>query len=339
MKFKYIEKEKNIFNRFAAAFGGEAVPLADEEIEYLESMLPSSYRFPTAYKEFLVFGGKNLAGLFNQYEAGYETVKQHLLTKNQNIIHQVKLNDPCTKELPTDLFVIEDVEHGGNFTYFLLTEGDNPPVYFWEEGEGGLEVSEKLADSFSDYLREKITTKANFLLRNIMSKRLENNDPPRGRQFWLPSEIEKTEGIADANLKKLFRLFRPKILEKATAICGLDANSYLEELSGWKALKVSDEVRFFPPSYESPEDKEKKLLEQQNKLEEKKQELAKVEKRITNFQNRIKNLSGGKLTGGINFFDNPSRLRIKELEKDLIKQKVVKQNLEKEIAKLEENNK
>ena len=75
---------------------------------------------------------------------------------------------------------------------------------------------------------------------------------------------------------------------------------------------------------------------QQNQLESKKQELAKVEKRITNFQDRIKNLSGGKLTGGINF-NNASTLRIKELELDLRKQKVLKQKLEKEIAKLEEN--
>ena len=336
--FKYIQREATLIQQFSRKYNKKITPCTIEEVKELELMLPDSYNFPVAYKEFLLCCGKESAEIFYSTESGYEAVKKRLLTQNKRIIRRVQLEDiPDKKELPIDLFVVEEVDYCDNFTYLLLEEGENPPIYFWEEGEGGLEVSEKLADSFSDYLREKIRTKANFLLRNIMSKRLENGDPPRGQQFWLPSEIEKTEGIAYENLKKRFRLFRPKIIEKATAICGVDTYSYLEELSGWKARKVGDEVRFFPPSYESPEEKEKKASLLQNKIEEKQQELAKVEKRIANYQARIKNLSGGVLTGGINFFDNPSRLRIKELEKDLIKQKVVKQNLKKEITKLEDS--
>ena len=74
-----------------------------------------------------------------------------------------------------------------------------------------------------------------------------------------------------------------------------------------------------------------------NQLESKKVELAKVEKTIANLTNRIKNLSGGKLTGGRSInFNNSSALRIKELELELRKQKVNRRKLEKEIRPLEE---
>ena len=336
--FKYIEREINIFDQILDRFGGEVIPCKNEEIEVLESLIPNPYSLPEAYKEFLLYGGKKMAGLFDKYEAGYEAVKKIQQTCNQEIIRMVKAYDPEKKELPVDLFVIEEISHCDNFTYLLLREGDNPPIYFWEEDEGGLEVSRKLANSFSDYLLTEIQTKARFSAHSFVNSQIKAGKPPRGQQFWIPNETEYSQGVAKEKLMERLG-FYGRNLHQATTITGIDSYSYLEELSGWKAVKTNDEVRFFPPSYESPQEKEKKAIELQNQIEEKKQELAKVEKRITNFQNRIKNLSGGKLTGGVNFFDNPSTSRIKELEKDLRKQKVLKQNLEKEITKLEENNK
>ena len=41
-----------------------------------------------------------------------------------------------------------------------------------------------------------------------------------------------------------------EVFKKALSLTGLDRDSYLEELSGWKCRKVSEnnsEVRFFPP--------------------------------------------------------------------------------------------
>ena len=48
---------------------------------------------------------------------------------------------------------------------------------------------------------------------------------------------------------KYFR-FDLSVLKEIAAILKLDPDSYLEELSGWKCRKVSEddtEVRFFPP--------------------------------------------------------------------------------------------
>ena len=335
--FKYIEREINIFEQFLDRFEGEVIPCKNEEIEILESLIPNPYSLPEAYKEFLLYGGKKMAGLFDKYEAGYEAVKKIQQTCNQEIIRMVKTYDSEKKELPIDLFVIEEISHCDNFTYLLLGEGDNPPVYFWEEDEGGLEVSRKLADSFSNYLLREIQTKAKLLSHSFVNSQIKVGKPPRGQQFWVPSATEYSQGVVKGKL--MDRLgFYGRNMYQATKIIEIDSNSYLEELSGWKAHKVGDEIRFFPPSYESPEEKEKKALEQQNQLESKKQELAKVEKIIAHLTNRIKNLSGGKLTAGISL-SNASALKANELKQDLRKQKTLKQRLEKAIANLEEKSK
>ena len=334
--FKYIEREINVFEQFLDRFGGEVIPCKNEEIEILESLIPKPYFLPEAYKEFLLYGGKKMAGLFDKYEAGYEAVKKIQLTRNQEIIRMVKAYDPEKKELPVDLFVIEEINHCNNFTYLLLKEGNNPPVYFWEEDEGGLEVSIKLADSFSNYLLREIQAKATSLAHRLTGNQTEAGKAPRGKQFWIPEAEEYSQGVEESKL--MDRLgFYGRDMHQALTITRLDYYSYLEELSGWKARQVGDEVRFFPPSYKSPEEK---ALERKNQIESKKQELAKVEKIIANLQNRIKNLSGGKLTGGRSInFNNSLALRIKELEQDLRKQKVNKRKLEKDIRSLEEDSK
>ena len=93
----------------------------------------------------------------------------------------------------------------------------------------------------------------------------------------------------------------------------------------------------YQPDYEHPSwVRGLKLQQQQIQIEEKKQQLAKVEKKIANLEGRIKNASGGKLTGSLNQNDALTSLR-KQLQKELRKQRVVQQKLEREIAQLENN--
>ena len=332
--FKYIEKEIAIFEQLIGAFGGKVVPCTKAEVNELESMLPPTYRLPAAYKEFLLYGGKQMGGLFGSVDFSYGMAKILLKNKYQGIYDMVQFEEEPGWKLPENIFVIND-HPSANFTYFWLTDGENPPVYWWEEDEGSLqEGSKKDADSFSQFLMQQIKKDAIFSAHRLTGSQTEAEKPPRGKQFWIPEELEYFQGVKEGKL--MDRLgFYGRDMYQATKIIEIDSNSYLEELSGWKARKVGDEIRFFPPSYKSPEEK---ALELQNQLESKKQELAKVEKIIANLQNRIKNLSGGKLTGGRSInFNNSSALRIKELEKDLRKQKVNRQKLEKEITKFEEN--
>ena len=337
-EFKYINRVVELMEQYAAVYGEQKiVGCTSEEVEALESLLPNSYRLPEAYREFLFYCGRNMGRVSALTDFSYKNAYFNAKERNYKIIGMLTWGEELAK-IPEDLFVIS--KHiSSNFSYVLLSEGDNPPVYAWnEEDEGGLEVASKRCNTICDFFIDLIGSSATYSLRR-RKKKQEQNQPLGGKQFWVPKQAQLTDGIDAKTLAEYLGFFFYNRLEGTASLYGIEPISYLEELSGWKAITVDDEVRFFPPSYESPEDKEKKAIELQEQLEEKKQELAKVEKKITNFQNRIKNLSGGKLTGGINFFDNPSRLRIKELEKDLRKQKVLKQNLEKEITKLEEYNK
>ena len=332
--FKYIKKEVAIFEQLKAAYHCKVVPCNKAEVSELESMLPSPYRLPSAYREFLLYGGKKFGCVFGLLDFSYEMAKILLKSKYQDIYDMLEAyEEPCF-QLPGDIFVIND-HLESNFTYFFLKEGENPPIYWWEEDEGSLgSASVKRADSFSEYLMQMIKVTAGFSAHDFIVSQIKAGKPPRGKQFWIPEAEEYTQGAKKGKLMRRLGFYAENMVQ-VESICGVETYSYLEELSGWKARQVGDEIRFFPPSYKSPEEK---ALERKNQLESKKLELAKVEKIIANLTNRIKNLSGGKLTGGRSInFNNSSALRIKELELDLRKQKVNKQKLEKEITKLEEN--
>ena len=330
-RFEYIEKEIAIFEQLISAFGGKVVPCTKAEVNELESMLPASYHLPGAYREFLLYGGKKMGSIFGSVDFSYNMAKILLKDNYQDIYDMLEAYEEPGFQLPDDIFVIND-HLESNFTYFFLKEGENPPVYWWSEDEGSLkEASKKDADSFSQFLMQQIEKDSIFTAGRFISQKIKAKELPRGQQFWIPNIREYSEGIQEGKLMQRLG-FGGNELYQASKFSEFEPYSYLEELSGWKARQVGSKIRFFPPSYKSPEEKAYELL---NQIESKRKELAKVEKRIANFQNRIKNLSGGKLRG-INF-NNASTLRIKELELDLRKQKVLKQKLEKEIAKLEEN--
>ena len=116
---------------------------------------------------------------------------------------------------------------------------------------------------------------------------------------------------------------------------------WLREIECSGFTPKGEEIRLdegYQPDYEPPQwVKKLQLLPQQpSRLEEAKLQLAQAEKKIENLNQRIKNVSGGKLTGELN--QNLALIsRIKELEKEQRKQRVAKQNLEREIAELENN--
>ena len=336
MKFQYINEIIPLLKTFVQKFGGEVVPCTSEEVNHLELMLPNSYLLPTAFKEFLLYGGNKLGKLF---EGEHSPSYCYSLGRAENsrgiVASKIYGSGSKTAELSDDLFVVSS--HITSYVaYFRLTEGENPPVYSWsDEDELGIEAVQKEHNTFTDFIREEIRIRTCELRPSVKEEEINLGKFPRGRQFWLARRTEENHGVVQSALARYLGVGPLWKLEQITDICNITPIEYLEELSGWKAHKVGDEIRFFPPSYESPEEKEKKALEQQNQLESKKQELAEVEKIIAHLTNRIKNLSGGKLTAGISF-SNASALKANELKQNLRKQKTLKQRLEKAIAKLEE---
>ena len=102
---------------------------------------------------------------------------------------------------------------------------------------------------------QQIEKEAILSAQDLTTEKIEVGKPARGTQFWIPNETEYNDGISIVKLTKRLGLGNGMKLHQARAMLGLDTDSYLEELSGWKARQVGDEIRFFPPSYKSPEEK------------------------------------------------------------------------------------
>lgn len=123
----------------------ELIGCTDTEITELENLI--GLNLPQQYKEFLRAVGKG-AGKFLQGTdiflsalTGLKSEANALLTENSENF-----------SLPDDAFVFS-MHQGYEFTYFNTTEGDDPPVYQYVEGNGSPLLTWQ---SFSDFVKEAI---------------------------------------------------------------------------------------------------------------------------------------------------------------------------------------
>ena len=249
-QFKYLRQVIVILEKFLDEFGGEVIGCTHEEVDLLESMFSPLYHLPNAYKEFLIYGGKEIGKLFEIRPClSYNRAKFKIEHKYRDVIDMVRIFDK-NAQLPPDIFVLSH-HLTSYFDYFKLTEGENPPVYFWsEEDDKGMEGVHREWNSFSAFLINEIRISTTLLKGETVEKKLKAQKPPRNRQFWLPTELQIKKGITKPHLLRYLGFYTFDELEEVAATCGLESNQYLEELSGWKCRKVSKddtEVRFFPP--------------------------------------------------------------------------------------------
>jgi SMI1-KNR4 cell-wall len=247
IQFKYLKEFLIIFEEFLALTGEKVIPCTSTEVDVLESMLPHPYRLPLAYKEFLLYGGHRMGSLTSAAELDYRGAEIQLeIGYHEDFFPRVYGSNENGR-IPSDIFLI--MEHQSYYyQFFLLTEGEDPPVYSWEKGKGGLVECDKFADSFSDFLW--------FNLKNAAAYKFsvswdEIQAGKRGKRFWVPIDTEFKEGITPDSLMGCFGFCYLSHLEDAATIAGLDPDSYLEELSGWKKRPVTENgtttTRFFPP--------------------------------------------------------------------------------------------
>lgn len=163
MKNQHIERAIRAFEEVLHHAEEELLPCTLEEVSALQAMLPNSYHLPEAYREFLLYGGKKLGKVFNNVDFSYQMARILVQSSYEDITLMLRAWDPAAV-LPPNVFVF--TEHlGSSFSFFHLTAGDDPPVYFWQEGEGGLEVAEKEQDTFSEFLYEAIRRHTEYLQR------------------------------------------------------------------------------------------------------------------------------------------------------------------------------
>lgn len=106
---------------------------------------------PSAYTAFLLAVG-NGAGKFLQGSDVFLSAIRDLKKEAVNLLRE---NDE-EFILPPDAFVFL-MHQGYEFDYFIASEGDDPPVYQYVEGNG---PPVKVWNSFSDFLRESIDSHA-----------------------------------------------------------------------------------------------------------------------------------------------------------------------------------
>jgi len=149
MKAKHIQAAIDALERWDGFATESVLPCTEQDVAVMAARLPGG-RVPEAYRELLAYGGRKLGGVYGGVDISYEMTWALLSHDYRDIVAMIRPWDKAVV-LPPELFVLN--EHvGSNFTFVRLDEGDDPPVYFWEEGEGGLEVATREHDSFSGFL-------------------------------------------------------------------------------------------------------------------------------------------------------------------------------------------
>lgn len=153
VKAKYIQPAIDALERWSGFAGEAVVPCTEQEIAAMAARLPGGH-IPEGYRELLAYGGRKLGGVYGGVDISYEMTWGLLSHDYRDIVAMIR---PWGQGavLSRELFVLNE-HFGSNFTFVRLDEGDDPPVYFWEEGEGGLEVATREHDTFSAFLLDLV---------------------------------------------------------------------------------------------------------------------------------------------------------------------------------------
>jgi len=128
--------------------------VSEEEINEVEKKI--GFSFGKVYREFLLIAGlqSNLLS-YQNHSLRYAIERQNRV---KSFLKEEKLSIEGGK-----LWVICDLDGGEQFDFFYFNDPDaedveNPPVYASYPGylEEGAKLKEKIADSFSQYINDKI---------------------------------------------------------------------------------------------------------------------------------------------------------------------------------------
>ncbi|HLY29493.1 MAG TPA: SMI1/KNR4 family protein [Ktedonobacterales bacterium] len=128
-------------------------PCSEEEVAALEQKLGVS--LPAAYREFLLWMGHGAGQFLQGTDVFYEALPLN------DAARELLQEDEVTEPLPSDAIVFY-MAQGYQFQFMRASEGDDPPVYFYEEGMSEAPVP-RLYASFSAFLETEIEGHANLL--------------------------------------------------------------------------------------------------------------------------------------------------------------------------------
>ncbi len=146
----YLDHAKALFRQLQIAASNEVHPCTDAEVAQLEQQLGGP--LPAAYREFLLWMGHGAGRFFVGTDYFYTDIKniEHYREGAQELLAE----NSVRTSIPEDAFIFY-MHQGYQFMFFRLTENDNPPVYYYGEGEGYSDIR-TLYNTYSDHLERAV---------------------------------------------------------------------------------------------------------------------------------------------------------------------------------------
>lgn len=178
----YLNRAKTAFAHSRLAAPDEVLGCTEAEVAALEQRI--GHYLPAAYREFLLWIGHSAGHLLQGSDVFYQQLEP-LPTYAQELLQENDITTP----LPEDAFVFY-VHQGYQFMFFRLSEGDDPPVYYYGEGEGQ-DTFRVLYPSYSAFLETEIEGHTKLLAE--ISEMRERNQKLRQRRKSAKETKERKE--------------------------------------------------------------------------------------------------------------------------------------------------
>ena len=156
----YLDKVKKQLIELQIVSPDQLLGCTLDEIIGLEQRLEIS--LPVAYKEFLLLMGHSAS----KFLQGSDCFFKHLPYLREWACEILQENK-FSKTLPEDAFVFF-MHQGYQFSFFIISEGDNPPTYSYCEGTKQTSFM-KSHEKFSDFLETEVKIQAQYLYSSVTS--------------------------------------------------------------------------------------------------------------------------------------------------------------------------
>jgi hypothetical protein len=141
---KYLgENNLNSFFEYLKLIGHKMNPCTKDEIEMLHRFCGKG-RLPQDYIIFMEFAGNGI-----RFLRGSSYAMEEIFKLKEWAIEL--LNENNSAESLNDNDFVFFMHQGYQFYFFKLNEGENPPVYFYSEGQNGNLFKEE-SESFSNFI-------------------------------------------------------------------------------------------------------------------------------------------------------------------------------------------
>lgn len=141
---RYNEKpELVLFIEFLSKNRISMKPCTPEQLQQLMQMV-GNLRLPSTYLQFMGYAGNGI----RFFKGSSYTMRE---IENIQTWAQELLSEDESLEILTSNDFVFFMHQGYQFYFFKLDEGDNPPIYYYEEGENHQKFIKKY-DSFSEFV-------------------------------------------------------------------------------------------------------------------------------------------------------------------------------------------